>query len=693
MKLPEISAEQNKIIQELLLNNNVVIDSVAGSGKTTCNLHIASYFKNLKILLMTYNSKLKIETREKIQKLKLENIEVHSYHSFCVKYYNKDCFTDTTINKIIRDKNERIKVFRYDLIVLDEAQDITSLYFELICKIYKDNNNCYSKLCIFGDKNQCIFGFNKADQRFIEYATEIFKFNSYNWSKCNFSISYRITKEMSLFINNCLLKENRIISNKITNNKPRYIICNSFSDYNNNNELRTFEEIKYYFNLGYKPSDIFVLAPSVKNPNSPIRLLENKIKLDMKGVNIYVPTSDDEKLDEDLLKDKMIFSTFHQTKGLERKVVIIFNFDYSYFKFYNRNVDYFICPNELYVATTRGLEQLTLIHHYTNDFLPFIDKNNLEIYCDYEDYNRIRNRNLIINNDDDINNNNLPISVTNLIKFLPDNVIDDCYNQLEIIENTDFIINKIDIPMRISNDDTIESVSELTGIAIPSMFEYKMKNEMKIYKELINENYENGLKKSKNKKRYNLNKIDIHNLTPRELLYISNCWSSYKNGYLFKIFQITNYNWLSKNKLNLFLERLNNLNISNNYEMECDFYRENEKELLNRKLVGFIDCIDYDNNIVYEFKCVKKLQKEHYLQLALYMYLYELNKIDEKTETKYVLFNIITNEYMIVKCNLDKLRKIVEYLIKTKFVKEIGISNEEFIKNNISIMKTYLFSI
>jgi superfamily I DNA/RNA helicase len=87
MKLPEISTEQNRIIQELLLNNNVVIDSVAGSGKTTCNLHIASYFKNLKILLMTYNSKLKIETREKIQKLKLENIEVHSYHSFCVKYY------------------------------------------------------------------------------------------------------------------------------------------------------------------------------------------------------------------------------------------------------------------------------------------------------------------------------------------------------------------------------------------------------------------------------------------------------------------------------------------------------------------------------------------------------------------------------------------------------------------------------
>ena len=101
MKLPEISIEQNNIIQQLLLNNNVVVDSVAGSGKTTCNLHIAKYFHNKHILLLTYNSKLKLETREKATKLGLHNIEVHSYHSFCVKYYDKLCFTDTIINKII----------------------------------------------------------------------------------------------------------------------------------------------------------------------------------------------------------------------------------------------------------------------------------------------------------------------------------------------------------------------------------------------------------------------------------------------------------------------------------------------------------------------------------------------------------------------------------------------------------------
>ena len=384
MKLPEISIEQNNIIKELLLNNNVVVDSVAGSGKTTCNLHIAKYFHNINILLLTYNSKLKLETREKAKKLGLHNLEVHSYHSFCVKYYDNQSFNDTIINKIIKTKKKPLKQFNFDLIVPDEAQDITSLYYELICKIYKDNNNTNTKMCIFGDKKQSIFDFNKADQRFIEYASKLFNFNSYNWVKCNLSVSFRITFEMSLFINKCLLKEDRIISNKITNNKPRYIICDCFGE-KLGTSSRTFEEIKYYFNLGYKPSDIFVLAPSVKSIKSPVRQLENKIKREMPDVMVYVPTSDDEKLDEELLEGKIIFSTFHQTKGLERKVVIIFNFDNSYFEFYKKDANPCICSNELYVATTRGIDHLTLFHHYNNEYLHFIDKNNIQTYCHFED--------------------------------------------------------------------------------------------------------------------------------------------------------------------------------------------------------------------------------------------------------------------------------------------------------------------
>jgi len=115
MNLPEISIEQNEIIQQLSLHNNVVVDSVAGSGKTTCNLHIAKHFHELNILLLTYNSKLKLETREKAMKFEIHNIEVHSYHSFCVRYYDKKCFTDTVISNILKNKKSPLYPFHFNL--------------------------------------------------------------------------------------------------------------------------------------------------------------------------------------------------------------------------------------------------------------------------------------------------------------------------------------------------------------------------------------------------------------------------------------------------------------------------------------------------------------------------------------------------------------------------------------------------
>ena len=51
---------------------------------------------------------------------------------------------------------------------------------------------------------------------------------------------------------------------------------------------------------------------------------------------MYVPVSDDEVLDQDVMRGKLVFSTFHQTKGLQRKAVLVFNFDESYYKYYNK---------------------------------------------------------------------------------------------------------------------------------------------------------------------------------------------------------------------------------------------------------------------------------------------------------------------------------------------------------------------
>ena len=96
-ELPEISIDQQNAIEKLK-TGNIIIDSVAGCGKTTTNMYIGKEFNTSNILLLTYNSKLKLETRIKVQEFCINNIEVHSYHSFCVKNYDNECFTDEKLD-------------------------------------------------------------------------------------------------------------------------------------------------------------------------------------------------------------------------------------------------------------------------------------------------------------------------------------------------------------------------------------------------------------------------------------------------------------------------------------------------------------------------------------------------------------------------------------------------------------------
>lgn len=62
--LSPASKEQIDIINAIK-TNNVKVNSVAGSGKTTTVLHMAQILENESILLLTYNARLKIDTRKK----------------------------------------------------------------------------------------------------------------------------------------------------------------------------------------------------------------------------------------------------------------------------------------------------------------------------------------------------------------------------------------------------------------------------------------------------------------------------------------------------------------------------------------------------------------------------------------------------------------------------------------------------
>lgn len=772
----KISDEQKKV-SELIKYGNVVVDSVAGSGKTTTIIFIGEQIPKSNILVLTYNSKLKVETRERIKSLGLKNIETHSYHSFCVKYYNRKCFTDKIIAKIVDNDTKQLNNFSYDIIIIDECQDMTPLYYKLSKKIYNDNFRCDSdkitnpcKLCILGDKNQSIYAFNGADERFITMAKQCFNWNNLPWKDTKLSISFRTTQPNSDFLNNCILGEERMKSIKPSRKKPKYIICNTFGAYERKNSKRkklnpklpsgnkAFDIIKDYLkdNPNSKPSDIFVLAPSIKSENSPARKLENMIKKYMNDILVYVPTSDEEKIDANIIENKLVFSTFHQSKGLERKLVIVFGFDDSYMKFFKKNSNPNLCPNELYVAATRALDQLVLLHHYENNYLPFLKKELLSYFSDFKEERKITQK--------DMKNNITKVDVSQLTKHLKESVVTKCLSYFKI-KNEKRIGKKIDISIKTKQKTTgsFENVSEITGIAIPLYYEYLQTKNIKLLNKLSDDetvtqhsNNELSNKKTKSlkfndysdddsdddsdndsdtsnnkKNKYSVNTLKQHilnnNLKSDEILYIANRWNTYKNGYLYKLNQIKEYNWLSEKDLKFTMKRLINLKISNkaHFEYFCEIQYKYLNTNIKYNIQGYYDCYDYKinnnqwtNDGLYEFKCVDKLKDEHYLQLAIYIFMdmtkrieyykniYNTNKLfglsnennenienndtikelinklkNDRIDNGYYIYNILTNQKDKLIFTYNNLSNMMDYLIKEKYYSDNIISDEEFLQN------------
>jgi len=208
--------------------------------------------------------------------------------------------------------------------------------------------------------------------------------------------------------------------------------------------------------------------------------------------------------------------------------------------------------------------------------------------------------------------------------------------------------------------------------------------------------------------------IDIHlnKISIEQLLYVANRWCSFKNGFIFKLDQISNYDWLTKETLQQCLQRLNSLNISQQARFEQKSEAENRVELFNRKVIGYFDCVD--GNKIYEFKCVSKLKKEHVLQLAIYKYLYLVNRTGKKyslnlltmfakviqdesegefgeDEMKFYLYNILSDELMEIQGTFTDLQKMMEFLIFTKYFGKKSLDDKSFEKLCGDIRRRYIF--
>jgi hypothetical protein len=625
-----LNIEQKEIINSIKNGYNIIVDAVAGCGKTTTSLAIAQECKDKKILLLTYNAGLKTETRQRILKYNISNLEVHSYHSFCVKYYNYPCYDDLRM-QILLNNNDIINKtsFDFDLIILDEQQDMKPLFFELIQYIIKPN----IQICLFGDVNQNIYSYQGSNSDYLIKANELI--HSHNeWKKHSIFTTFRVNKSIASFVNKTLLKEDRL--HAIKEGPPvQYLICNPFKPKD------IINKIKDFLVQGYTPNDIFILAPSIKSKKIPVRLLENLLVSN--GLPCCVTINDEGNvIDEDVMHNKILFTTFHQSKGLERKIVFVYSMDEGYYR-YAKDASIDKCPNPIYVACTRSLEHLIIIHAKQNLHLPFLNKNELNNHCIIEGEVTPIETKIDSPTNDNIQHNitvtdylkNLSINqIINILKYIKYDTIQEKYKNITIPAKT------------LTNNNMYEDVSAINGIAIPSYYEFITNKNSKLL-DNIRCNIDDLTIDIKNKLDLVLSK---ECLNINDFLFFATIYDMRLNGYYYKLSQIKTYDWLDekilKNILNIIHKALGNKIYHREFEEHSSIV------INNKKIFGIIDCVDNETKTIWEFKAVSYISEVHLLQLALYALMCK----DIYKNYSYKILNILTGEIKeldLTNSNLD----------------------------------------
>lgn len=665
--LPKPSKEQKKICTTVQKGHNVAIDSVFGSGKTTSILHICQQSVGKKVLVLTYNSKLKLETRAKVQRLGLTNVSVHSYHAFGVRYYRSDCLTDYEIKQLVLHDTKPKNNIQFDMVILDEQQDMTPLYYQFAQKIMADRVGTNPpQIVVFGDTYQNIYAFMGADARFLTWAPKIFTDPQRTWKNRKITTSFRTTYPIAHFINTHLLGYQRVVAQK-DGGPVRYLICDSFG-------TTPFQEIKGYLAHGYKPEDIYILAPSLRISKnlSPVRRLENRLV--KHGIPCFVPTNDAEDVNEAVTQGKVVFSTFHQVKGSERPVVLVFNIDDSYYDYYAKQESRHRCPNTVYVALSRSIERLSLVHHYENSYFPTLKRHALANDPRIEVVTTKKLTSKYKGSSEGDRAIKTPID--NLLRHLD---ISTIQTALEFLSYKIYRDDQPDLGIKSvveMSGGKSEAVSDITSIAIPASYEISSTGKSSLLRWIHEES--GKLSPDHHQKVGDLGAHLIRNksLSVPDLLYLSNLYLSVLTGWTSKLQQITEYNWLDESQLTQATDRLVKLTSTNSVADQAtspNFTVEASREILGRKLLGRVDLID--NNTWYELKYTHSLESEHLLRLALVAWCNNARP----GATKLVVYNIRTGERAEIQVT-EKLGDLVYYLVDHKYKTVKTLTDDEFVE-------------
>lgn len=721
--LDKMSEEQQEVYNVIARGDNAIVDACAGSGKSTTILSIAAGQPHKQFIQLTYNAMLCSEIKTKAENLKIDNLRIYTYHSLAVKYYSSDAHTDMALRQLLRKKTPpRVAIPRFDVLVIDEAQDKTFLYLKLLIRFCRDMGSSL-QILVLGDYMQGLYDFKGADTRFLTRADDIWSsFESLRspvFVRCHLKMSYRITQSMADFVNHIMLGEERLLACR--EGEPVVYLRRKHHDA----EKYVVHKILHLMKeKGAVPSDFFILSGSVKGENSAIRKMENILV--EHHIPCHVPMFENEKIDERVIDGKVVFSTFHSVKGRQRKYVFVLEFNESYFTYYARNLPMDKCPNTLYVATTRATERLFIVESdtYLEDRpLPFLKMSHATMKQQpYLEFHGMP-QSIYYKKDSDSSSSldKIPthyVTPTDLVKFISESVLEEISPVLDDIfipyeEEKKVLENPLDIPNVISlKNGYFEEISDLNGIAIPMMYYERVIERIRdnpaniheiphmnetiargghILKQIIENNMSTVQSKKHAFLRTAIEQVSDTCNTVAEYLYLSNVYVASKEKLYFKLKQIdiSEYDWLSPDMINTCFQRLHRV-LKPEFFWKGRLHAESEKTIIRSEDEGLHTNIDaflikyFPQELfrftarvdlitlfsVWELKCVTTITSEHLIQVVVYAWLWRMvvenaEKVENLLDFK--ILNVKTGEILRLEATTEQLNGIMVKLLQGKY--------------------------
>lgn len=714
------SPEQQKVVG-LSQTQNVVVSARPGAGKTATAEAIVAANPGRSIAVVTYSKRLQLETARRLENYPCA--DVFTFHGMAGSLFDTRVYNDT----VLRDlrKAGTIPAWNgdpYDIIVLDEFQDCTDDLFWLSCAFISSVTYAAGgrapRVVVLGDERQAIYGFRGADSRYLSLSPELFSsLSPYPWTSVALSNSFRLSCQTSTFVNRAFLGGEEYITGSHNGPRPQYVHADLF-------DVAALAKFLMPLIKMYGPERTAILTPFVRN-NKLISRLTNLLSKKY-GIKIAVSISDDVALDDLVLSGKLVLSTYHQFKGNERDLVIVYGVDNAYFKFLGRDLPDNKCPNEIFVALTRARKQLVVMHNTKEALMPFVSRRAIAGTADLvqlpglsskriktcRGVGRPTQMGLLLPRN---------IFVSDLPRHAPDETLDAvCKLFLKITKLAAPLPEHLHIrgPERVPTDPARmyhEAVSDISGRAVVAAYEYELLGTLSTL----------GYGK-----RDRVVAVPAEGKTQAAWLCRKACqYDAVLSGYQSRSIQMAHhsFDWLgskledAKQRLREQFKDFRKLDFE--YELEERNFsmpdEEAEGGMQKTRVVGLADIVQYTETrtptgspasqtrlrgaawptfeevagrrsgpaeevSIWEIKFVSKLSLEHVIQVSTYAYLWAVKHGIEPWQRlpRVLLFNIRDGEKweITARGGRDGLRRLVEGVLKAKYSTGGGMPTDEFLK-------------